>query len=386
MIAAAIIAKDEARSIERCLRSIAPYVDEIVLVDTGSTDGTAAIAAACGARVEHFAWCDDFAAARNFTLDRVRSPWRLILDADEWLVHGGEALRALGSAGGTPPFVGLTEVRNEFDDSGSVSMLRSWIPRVLPSSVRYQGRIHEQPVHPLPITRLDVAIGHDGYRKAQQEKKGDRNERLLRAELSRSPDDPYLHYQMGKEQEGRENYSAACACYQQARELLGWPPADAALTAAMQHRNPWLHAMTIRHLYSLRQAGRVRDALRYAEADEPCWRHSPDFHFALGDLLLDFAIEAPGRAAELLPRIETHWKRCLEIGETPMLDGSVAGRGSHLAAHNLAVFFHALGDAQSATRYQHLATSAFPMQRSRSARKISPACPQHPGSGFRLPE
>ena len=382
MIAAAIIARNEARSIERCLRSIAPYVDEIVLVDTGSTDGTAAIAAACGARVERFAWCDDFAAARNFTLDRVRSPWRLILDADEWLVHGGESLRALGSTSETPPFVGLAELRNEFDDSGSISMLRSWIPRVLPGSVRYQGRIHEQPVHRFPITRLDVAIGHDGYRKAQQKEKGDRNERLLRAELSRAPEDPYLHYQMGKEREGREDYTEACACYQRARSLLGWPPADPTLAAAMQHRHPWLHAMTIRHLYSLRKAGNIADALRYAEAEEPRWIHSPDFHFAFGDLLLDCAIQAPGRAAELLPRIEAHWKRCLEIGETPMLDGSVAGRGSHLAAHNLAVFFQSLGDAQSANRYQSLANSALTRERSGSARESPITRSPAPGLGI----
>ena len=358
MIAAAIIAKNESRSIERCLRSIAPHVDEIVVVDTGSTDETAAIAAVCGARVEHFDWCDDFAAARNFTLERVRSPWRLILDADEWLVHGGETLRALGSAGDTPRFVGLAELRNEFDDSGShsgsVSILRSWIPRVLPNSVRYQGRVHEQPVHQLPITRLDIAIGHDGYRKAQQEKKGDRNERLLQAELSRLPDDPYLHYQMGKEREAREDYSEACACYQTAREQVGWPPADAALAAAMQHRHPWLHAMTIRHLYSLRKAGRVADALQHTEMEARFWGHSPDFHFALGDLLLDFALQSPSRAADLLPRIEAHWKRCLEIGETPTLDGSVAGRGSHLAAHNLAVFFQSLGDTKTAETYRGL--------------------------------
>ncbi|BDU75219.1 glycosyltransferase family 2 protein [Mesoterricola sediminis] len=79
----AMIARDEAAHLGHCLASIQDLADEIVLVDTGSVDGTPAIAAAHGARVGTFAWVQDFAAARNASLDLATGDWVLVLDADE---------------------------------------------------------------------------------------------------------------------------------------------------------------------------------------------------------------------------------------------------------------------------------------------------------------
>ena len=67
-IALVLIARNESRAIERCLASVRPWVDEMIVLDTGSVDDTPAIAARCGARVTHFTWIDDFAAARNAAL------------------------------------------------------------------------------------------------------------------------------------------------------------------------------------------------------------------------------------------------------------------------------------------------------------------------------
>jgi hypothetical protein len=79
------------------------------------------------------------------------------------------------------------------------------------------------------------------------------------------------------------------------------------------------------------------------------WQHSPDFFFALGNLVLDLAVAHPERAhAELLPLAQACWERCLAIGETPWLQDSVAGRGSFLAAHNLAVVRRGLEGALGA--------------------------------------
>ncbi len=60
-----MIVKNEGKNLERCLKSAKPYVDEIVIVDTGSQDNTLEIAAQYGAKLDYFEWCDDFAAARN---------------------------------------------------------------------------------------------------------------------------------------------------------------------------------------------------------------------------------------------------------------------------------------------------------------------------------
>jgi tetratricopeptide (TPR) repeat protein len=78
-----MIVKDEAHCIEQCIKSVASIVDEIIVADTGSKDGTGDIARQHGAQVFDFTWIDDFAAARNATISRATKEWILILDADE---------------------------------------------------------------------------------------------------------------------------------------------------------------------------------------------------------------------------------------------------------------------------------------------------------------
>ncbi|MCL1908648.1 MAG: glycosyltransferase [Holophagaceae bacterium] len=83
LISLAMIVKNEGATLGHCLESVRPIVDEMVIVDTGSTDKTIEIARSFGARVYHFDWCDDFAAARNESLKYCTGEWILILDADE---------------------------------------------------------------------------------------------------------------------------------------------------------------------------------------------------------------------------------------------------------------------------------------------------------------
>ncbi len=78
-----MIVRDEASSLARCLESVRALVDEMVVADTGSTDATLEIAEAAGARVHTLPWRDDFAAARNASLDLCRGRWIFVLDADE---------------------------------------------------------------------------------------------------------------------------------------------------------------------------------------------------------------------------------------------------------------------------------------------------------------
>ncbi|MFM8662141.1 MAG: glycosyltransferase family 2 protein, partial [Cyanobium sp.] len=81
-----MIVRNEAERLERCLASVADFVDEMVIVDTGSNDGTVAIAEGCGAVVHRLDWPGDFAPARNAALDLVHGEWVLVLDADEQLL------------------------------------------------------------------------------------------------------------------------------------------------------------------------------------------------------------------------------------------------------------------------------------------------------------
>ncbi len=78
-----MIVKDEEKNISACLESVRDFVDEIIVVDTGSSDRTKDIAGSFGAKVFDFEWCDDFSAARNFSISKANGDWILVLDADE---------------------------------------------------------------------------------------------------------------------------------------------------------------------------------------------------------------------------------------------------------------------------------------------------------------
>src|SRR5580704_11557046 len=101
-IGAAMIVKNEERCLGRCLASIRDLVDEIVIVDTGSTDRSVEIAEQFGAHVLYREWDGDFSAARNVSLDAVTSDLILYIDADEYLVEGDRAAvaRAVAEGGG----------------------------------------------------------------------------------------------------------------------------------------------------------------------------------------------------------------------------------------------------------------------------------------------
>ena len=108
-ISACLITLNEERNLPRCLKSIAPLVDEILIVDSGSTDATLEIAGKFGARVVHQAWLG-YVGQKNFALDRVAHPWVLSIDADEEIspelaasiarIKGNAAADALGAPNG----------------------------------------------------------------------------------------------------------------------------------------------------------------------------------------------------------------------------------------------------------------------------------------------
>lgn len=337
-----MIVRDEARCLARCLASARPFVDRCIVVDTGSTDATVEIARAAGAQVHAFPWVDDFAAARNHALALSQAPWRLVLDADEWIAEGGESLQAVRAS--DPGWIGLVRVDSRIEQPGGEGCAPSWLPRLLPAGVRYEGRIHEQPVGPLPRRRLELVVAHDGYLPAQQAAKHGRNEALLRQALAEAPDDAYLHYQLGKDLEIRQQFAAAWPHYERA-----W--------AADERAAAWRHDLVLRTLFTLKKLGRFEQAVQRAESEMAHWPASPDFFFTLGDLLLDWAVAEPARAGELLPMIESSWLRAIEIGEQPALPDSVRGRGSWLAAHNLAAFHASLGHEDEARRWREQAAA-----------------------------
>ena len=206
-LSAVLIVKNEAVHIERCLRSVAPIADEIVVVDTGSTDDTLKIIAGLGLNVKlgSFAWCDDFAAARNAALELATGDWGLWIDADEELLEEGLGEVRQGLI--RPHFGGFNlRIVNYTGDGSDTSTYTHSAMRLfqrLPG-VRFEGRVHEQIIdtvkgRDLPNGNLGSAtLLHYGYRPSEMAVKG-KHERfltMLEREVRENPEDAFQWFNL----------------------------------------------------------------------------------------------------------------------------------------------------------------------------------------------
>lgn len=145
-ICAALIAQDEAELLGRALESVRPLVDQIVVVDGGSKDETREIARDFGADVVERRFDDDFAAQRNFGLESVRTPWVLMLDADE-LVSADLVGRLREVVRGSACDAVFVPVLNLIEGEGETPVHWPLVRiRLFRSCYRFRGRVHEQVV------------------------------------------------------------------------------------------------------------------------------------------------------------------------------------------------------------------------------------------------
>lgn len=214
-ISACLIVKDEEKHMDRVLGSLARLVDEIVVVDTGSGDGTIAKALEHGVRLFHHTWENDFAAARNYSMDRATGDWILIVDADEELRE--EDREPLWSAAADPSvdafFFSVDNVGEDGRTRTSTRGVRMVRNR---PEFRYRGKIHEQIVPALlaqdaVIRQVPVTIRHYGYQRSVREEKGksERNMQQLRAAAAGAARDPFLSFNLGLEYMAVGDYAAA---------------------------------------------------------------------------------------------------------------------------------------------------------------------------------
>jgi glycosyltransferase involved in cell wall biosynthesis len=200
-VSAALIVKNEEPFLPGCLQSLVGRVDEVVIVDTGSTDSSPRIAVSAGARLIRFDWTGDFSAARNHGLDHCSGDWILYIDADERLETWED--RRVADLIDAEAWIGaLVRFRPK---SGYTRYLE---PRLFrrDSRLRFSGRIHET-LHVamarlaeqqgLIIGRAAVKINHLGY-DGDQSRKHPRNLPLLRQSVRANPDRVYLWYHLAE--------------------------------------------------------------------------------------------------------------------------------------------------------------------------------------------
>ena len=201
-----MIVKNEEKFLPQCLASVRDYVDEIVVVDTGSTDRTIEIARSYGAVVVEDPWRNDFSWSRNMSIEHATRRWILFMDADEELAEESRAsLLALKNAPAhlTGIFARIINKTDDYRGSGDVS---HHVIRIFPNNerVRFYGPIHEYPALDGTSTTIDavssaLTIVHHGYVNTivNERNKGRRNMEILLAATQNDPDNPYHWYNLG---------------------------------------------------------------------------------------------------------------------------------------------------------------------------------------------
>ena len=333
-----MIVKNEERCLEKCLKAVRNLVDEIYITDTGSTDKTVEIAKKFGAHISHFDWINDFAAARNFSLEQSKCDWNLVLDADEYLIEGkrkdiekfinGE--EALG-------FVGRIDAYKE--DDGELSKSKVFIPRIIPNGVKYRGAIHEQIDSALTGYQLPLIFEHDGY---LQEGKGERNLEILLKELKNKENDPYILYQIAKTLWLLKRFKEADKYFSEFYKNSKNIKAD--------YRRIGITS----YIYNLLELKKIDDGIKIIENEKNNLKNSADFYFACGIFYMQAVLSDVQKYLNYFLEIENSYLKCLEIGENKNSDG-VIGCGSFKASYNLGVFYEVTGNSAKAREYYGLA-------------------------------
>ena len=210
-ISLCMIVRDSARTLPACLESIRPWVDEMVIVDTGSVDETPRIVESFGGRLFHFPWCDDFSAARNESLRHARGDWLFWMDSDDTIrPECGSGLRRLVERD-VPPHVmgfimqvhcpGSSEDGVPDTDVTMVDHVKLFRNR---PDLRFDHRIHEQILPAIraaggEVAWTDLYVVHSGSDQspAGQAKKFERDFRILNLELAERPEHPFTLFNLG---------------------------------------------------------------------------------------------------------------------------------------------------------------------------------------------
>lgn len=336
-----MIVKNEERSLGRCLEAAKPLVDRMIVVDTGSSDGTVRIAQNMGAEVWNFSWVDDFSAARNFSLEQSDGDWNLVLDADEYLrpTSREELERILSSREGM--WIGGLLRYDEYRDEEGISVSASVLPRVLPRGVRYTGRIHEQPQGDSPCYHTGLSADHDGYLYAD---KGERNLPYLKRSVEENPEDGYYQFQMASTLRNLKRPEESLAYFRGFYRLSGRDEA-------------YRPGGVVLYLYTLLDLGGMNcldEAAEIVEREDAYLYGFTDYCFVRGLFYMKRVLSDVGRYIGLLPDIEKSYLRCLEIGEKPEM-GGVVGTGSFKAAYNLGAWYEVSGQKEQAEKYYRMA-------------------------------
>lgn len=335
MLSLCMIVRNEEENIERCLKSAKKIVDEIIIIDTGSTDVTKKICFGYTDKIYDFEWNDNFAEARNFSISKASNDWVLILDADEEVIYfNKESILRFIRNKSNDKIVGRIKRINFMDDNKGLRKYSERVNRMFNKNYFcYKGTIHEQidskSGEDYNTELIDISVEHGGYLKGNMSKKDKltRNINLLNKEIEKNLEDPYLFFQLGKSYYMLREFEKACKCFEKSLEF------------DLDFRLEYVEDLIETYGYSLVEDGKYNMALRIKDYGK-YYNNSSDFIFLLGIIYMNNAMFSD--AVQCFDTC-TKFKEC-----------KVEGVTTFLSYYNIGVVYEVLGYKTNAVEYYKL--------------------------------
>ncbi|WP_160398381.1 tetratricopeptide repeat-containing glycosyltransferase family 2 protein [Paenibacillus sp. MMS18-CY102] len=302
LISLCMIVKNEEQVLNRCLDSVKSLVDEIIIVDTGSTDETKEIAQRYTNHVYDFKWINDFSAARNEALKHASGKWILILDADEYIQQGDytELRKMLTNFSPPAPHGFVIRIFN-ITGNNNANIMESTGGRLFINNlgISYHGALHEQlrttEGAALPYTPVDLTVYHTGYtdQTLEEKNKSQRNMGILLGMKEERKNDPYFHFVLANEYKNKGDLDEALSLYKK----------------SMQRTDPdhsWYMHLLDRIIQITLQKKMFRETDHYIRLGLKKWPMHTDFHCLNGILLEQFGY---------LERAYKCFETCIELAD-----------------------------------------------------------------------
>ncbi|QAA30594.1 glycosyltransferase [Clostridium manihotivorum] len=333
-----MIVKNEEEYLPRCLASIKDIVDEIIIVDTGSTDRTLEIAKSFNAKTYFFKWNNNFSEARNESLKHASKDWILIMDADEELYkEDQELVRILLNSkldeNAIYNFQGVSYCGNYIDENNKIINLN---PRLFKNNIglHYEGAIHNQLAYSennYHVICEDVKVHHYGYlnKRIASTDKRNRNLTILTNQLKKHPNDKFVLFNLGNEYAALGDLEKALEfyykCYDNFNPDVGFG-----------------YALLIRMVYVNFDIGKYDESLRLIGEGINYYPECTDLYFLKAE-----NYKILGKPTLQIKALE----KCIELGEPPANLKFFDGTGGVKAFNELGNIYYELRDFETAYNY-----------------------------------
>lgn len=336
-ISLCMIVKNEEKYLSQCLNSVKDIVDEIIVVDTGSTDKTVDIAKSFGAKLYYFKWNNNFSEARNISLKYATKDWILIMDADDEFCNEDkikfrELLQQLNEN-----MIYYFETLNYCGDIPNNSNISVNLnPRLFKNNYGffYEGKVHNQLMnnsHVCSGASCAIRVYHYGYLEStvKDKDKRNRNITLLKDQISKDPNDSYAYFNLGNEYYALGDNEKALECYLKSYE-------DFSLDKG------YSFVLMIKMIIANIDLKRYDEALKLADKAAEYYSMSTDIYYLKG-----LVYEIQGRYTLAIRALE----ECIKIANPPSEYKFIYGTESFKSLYELANIYMKLKDYTSAFKY-----------------------------------